>query len=198
LSSKIDKSHLLLELGRSLLKIGSIRIGNFTTREGESTPYFIDMKRVVSFPDVSNLVLDCLESASEGIRYSYLCGVPISGLVFCALLANKHQKPLLYPAGESNYKIHGMLRPGSEVLVVDDVSETGRSIEYVVQTVRANGGIVNDALVVIDRLEGAGKILADSGVKLHAFTTTEKVAETLRDNMALSDEEAELIETKPR
>jgi orotate phosphoribosyltransferase len=193
-----NRQRLLLELGRTLLKIGSIRIGNFTTREGESTPYFIDLKRVVSFPDVSKLVLDCLESASEGIRYSYLCGVPISGLVFCALLANKHQKPLLYPAGESNYKIHGMLRPGSEVLVVDDVSETGRSIEYVAQAVRANGGIVKDALVVIDRLEGADKILAEHGVKLHSFTSIREIAETLKDNMALSEEEAELIETKPK
>jgi orotate phosphoribosyltransferase len=194
----MDKSHLLLELGRSLLKIGSIRIGNFTTREGESTPYFIDMKRVVSFPDVSNLVLSCLESASGGIEYSCLCGVPISGLVFCALLASKHQKPLLYPAGESNYKIHGMIRPGSEVLVVDDVSETGRSIEYVVQTVRANGGVVKDALVVIDRLEGAEKILDQANVKLHSFATIESIAQALKDNMALSEEEAELIETKPR
>lgn len=189
---------MLLELGKSLLKIGAIRIGSFKTHDGKFSPYYVDLRGVASFPDVMRLTISCLKSKAEsGIEYSHICGVPVSGAVFGAILANEYQKPFLYTVGESARRMHGQIKPGSRVLIVDDVSESGKSMENAIYTIRANGGIVEDALVVIDRSEGAEKTLESKGVKLHSFTTMDELAMKLKASMVLTDEEAQLIETKP-
>lgn len=189
---------MILELGKSLLKIGAIRFGSFKTHEGKYSPYYVDLRGVASFPDVMKLTLSCLKSkADSSIEFSHICGVPISGVILGAVLANEFQKPFLYAVGGDANKLHGQIRPGARVLVVDDVSESGKYMEIAIQIIRANGGIVTDALVVVDRAEGAKEALETKGVKLHSFTNINELASKLKESMALTEDQAELMETKP-
>lgn len=189
---------MLLELGKSLLKIGAIRFGSFKSHDGRFSPYYVDLRGVASFPDVMKLTLSCLKSKTDsGIEFSHICGVPVSGAIFGAVLANEIQKPFLYTIGGDANRMHGQIRPGARVLMLDDVSESGKYMEHAIQIIRANGGIVSDALVVIDRAEGAKEALAGRGVTLHSFTTINELATKLKESMALTDEQAEMMETKP-
>ncbi len=197
LAKTVQRESLLLELGKALLKIGAIRFGSFKTHEGKFSPYYLDLRAVGSFPSVMKVTLSCLSSVADSIDFSHVCGVPISGAIFGALLANSSQKPFLYTVGRRSLKMHGQVNPGSRVLVIDDVSESGKSMEHAIQTIRANSGVVEDALVVIDRSEGAIETLKAMGVKLHYFATIHELAERLKESMALTEEEVQLIETKP-
>ncbi|MGH2638819.1 MAG: orotate phosphoribosyltransferase, partial [Rhabdochlamydiaceae bacterium] len=182
------RDELLFDLGKSILKTGAFRIGNFTTPDGKTSPYFIDLGRIISFPDVMSLALECLDfefSEINNENFDCFCGVPIPGLIFGALLAHRKNKPLVYPTRESNYRLKGILKPGSQVLVIDDVSETGQSIEHATQSVRANGGMASHALTLVDRSESALESLSRSGVKLHSFTTVEELVTKLKENLAL-------------
>lgn len=60
---------------------------------------------------------------------------------------------------------HG-IRPGSRVVVVDDVATTGWSLLRAVRACREAGAEVIGAFVVVDREEGAEKLLASEGVEL--------------------------------
>jgi orotate phosphoribosyltransferase len=198
----VDKSrdYLLAELGKAFLKTEALRIGDFTTSAGTRTPFYIDLRRAPSFPNVLSLAVDCLKSklseitVSDEISFECFFGVPITGLIFTSILSRDLEKPLIYSSKEATHRIAGILRPGARVLIVDDVSETGISIENAAQAIRANSGIATDALTLIDRLEGASETLANMGVKLSCFTTTQELAKTLQENLALSDEEIELVE----
>jgi orotate phosphoribosyltransferase len=192
------RDELVSELGRAFLKTAALRIGDFKTSSGAKTPYYIDLRRVPSFPNLFSMVIECLESELNKISKKNtpdaICGIPITGLLLGSVIARERSLPLVYSPTDSEHRIIGVVTPGANVLVVDDVSETGISIVSAAKAVRANGGVVSDALTLLDRSEGAKKVLAESGVSLHSFATAHELALKLKENLVLSDEEAELVE----
>ncbi|MGH6971163.1 MAG: hypothetical protein ACREEQ_06085, partial [Caulobacteraceae bacterium] len=54
------------------------------------------------------------------------------------------------------------------VLVTDDVATSGGSVMQAIDAARAAGAIVDNALVLVDRQEGASEALAAKGVRLHS------------------------------
>ncbi len=197
---KRDKEFLISELGKTFLKTSAFRIGDFKTAKGTKTPYYIDLSRVSSFPNAFSLAIDCLDFGLEEISrknsVDAICGIPITGLVFSAVIAAKHSKPLFYSPPDQEHKIVGVLSPGAGVVLIDDVSETGKSIISATSAIRANGGVVSDALTLVDRSEEAREELQKIGVELHCFTTVHELAKKLKDNLALSEEEEELLENE--
>jgi orotate phosphoribosyltransferase len=192
---------MVSDLGRVLLKIGALKLGSFETRSGAITPYYIDLRSLPSFPEAHGLAIDCLEfkliELEKSSRFDSLCGVPLSGLVLAASLAQKTRRSLVFPLSrkEPSRGLRGYLSPGANVLVLDDVSETGLSIEAAVKTVRINGGVVRHALTLIDRLEGAKKHLSEISVTLHSFTDIKELASGLKEKMAFSEEEEKTLGT---
>jgi len=65
----------------------------------------------------------------------------------------------------------GEVPAGARVLLIEDVSTTGGSSLRSVEILRAAGGTVDRALVVVDRESGAGERLAAVGVRLEALVT---------------------------
>ena len=59
----------------------------------------------------------------------------------------------------------------SRVLVIEDVTTTGGSTLRSVEIVRAAGGVVDRAVVVVDREEGAAERLAGADVQLESLVT---------------------------
>ena len=194
-----DRGELMSELGKALLKINALRIGTFETSSGQITPYFIDLRKLPSFPSAFSLALDCLQWVFRERKNSFepdiICGIPVLGLLLSSVLSQRHAIPLVYPSKSHPNSIIGLVRPGTKVLIISDISETGLSIKSAAQAVRSTGGIVNNALTLIDRSEGAGKALSEVGVMLHSFTTTEELVSTLKKNMALTDEQIVALES---
>lgn len=194
---RIRRKWLVSELGKGLLKINALKIGSFETASGDITPYFIDLKKLASFPSALALADECLKSIYTERRSllnsDCICGIPTTGLLLSTLLAFEHKVPLIYPSKSHPNSVVGLLRPGVSVLVLDDISETGISMRGAIQAIRSSGGTVNNALALIDRGEGADKTLSEVGVILHYFTTVEELARTLEDNMALPDEQASAL-----
>ena len=198
-SSSDKRTALVSELGLVLLKMNALKIGSFETSDGKLSPYFIDLRRLASIQSAFSLATDCLDFAysekGKSFESDYVCGIPIPGLILSSILANSKKLPLIYPSRAHPNSIIGLLKPGARVLIIDDVSETGLSIKSAIQAVRVSGGVVDHALTLIDRSEGADKLLSEIGVMLHHFTTIEELASTLRMNMALSDEQIEALES---
>ncbi|MHB8568427.1 MAG: orotate phosphoribosyltransferase [Nitrososphaerales archaeon] len=194
------RNDLVSEFGKALLKINALRIGTFETSSGEMSPYFIDLRKLASFPAAFALAFECFESLYTDKKHSlapdYICGIPTTGLLFGTLLAFRERIPLIYPSKSHPNSVVGLLRPGARVLIVNDVSETGFSIKAAIQAIRASGGVVNNALTLIDRSEGADKTLSEMGAILHYFTTTEELVKALRENMALADEQISALESR--
>jgi orotate phosphoribosyltransferase len=68
-------------------------------------------------------------------------------------------------------QVLGDLRPGARVVVSDDVATTGMSLLKATAAVRSCGVQVVAAFVVVDRKEGAEKLLASHGISLISLLT---------------------------
>jgi orotate phosphoribosyltransferase len=66
---------------------------------------------------------------------------------------------------------------GKPVVVVGDVATTGGSLLGAISAVRNAGGIVDTAIVAVDREEGAERALAGVGVRLEGMTTLREILE---------------------
>jgi orotate phosphoribosyltransferase len=85
--------------------------------------------------------------------------------------------------------IEGFLKPGSKVVIVDDVATTGTTVSSAIEIMRANGGIVEDVVALVDRHEGAEDKLKKMGVKLSSVSGINDIVKTLY-NASLIDENA--------
>jgi len=122
-------------------------------------------------------------------------------LPWASVLAYTLSKPLVYVRKEVKHHgrekmVEGLLAPGDKVLLVDDVITTGKNILDAMQTLRNEGGVVEDALVLVDREEGGREHLLKSGLKLHAVTRISELAQRLLDMDAISESQFEELTTQ--
>jgi orotate phosphoribosyltransferase len=176
----------MLEFGSFLLKSHSLKVGVFTLASGKQSAYYIDLRVLPSFPPHFRLAIGAMKDTIVKMvgEFDTFASVPTSGLVFGSALAYEMGKPFIYVRKESKdygtgKTIEGFLKPGSKVIIVDDVATTGMSISSAVETIRANGAIVEDVVALVNRYEGADDRLKKIGVKLHAVAGINDIVNAL-------------------
>lgn len=187
------------ELPKILIHTGALKFGVFTLSGGRLSPYYLDLRIVPSFPDAFQKSIELLMKAASGIlSIQKIGGIPTGGLPWASVLAYSLSKPLVYVRKEIKHHgrekmVEGMLAPGDHVLLVDDIITTGHNILNALQTLRAEGGVVEDALVLVDREEGGREHLRKEGVTLHSATRISEVAQRLVDMDAITQSQFEEI-----
>jgi orotate phosphoribosyltransferase len=182
----IPPKDFMFEFASFLLKSNSLRFGVFTLASGKQSAYYIDLRMLPSFPGYFRLVVNALkDTVTRKVgEFDIFASVPTSGLVFGSALAYEMNRPFIYariqPKGYGTEKrIEGFLKPGSKVVIVDDVATTGTSVSRTVEIMRANGGIVEDVVAIVDRHEGAEDKLRKIGVKLSVVAGINEIVNTL-------------------
>lgn len=158
------------------------------------------MRLVPSYPQLFDRICDmyCKVIEEEVEGFDRVAGVPTAGIPFAALVAYKLRRPFIYVRKQQRLHgqlktVEGVLNPGDRVLVVDDLVSTGDSAVRTVRSIREAGGVVRDVVVLIDREQGAGEVLAREGVRLHALMKVTEAAEVLYSRGLLSRGEYEVI-----
>lgn len=167
-----------------LVRVGAFKVGEFRLSSGGVSRYYIDVRRVWGNPLHSERLVSLAAAAVRilGLDFDVIAGVATGGIPLASMLALRLGAPLAYVRAER--KDHGLGKlvegasvEGARVLVIDDVATTGGSIERATAVIRAGGGIVEDALVVVDRGEGAKERLERAGVRLWSLTTLKNIIE---------------------
>jgi len=179
-----------------LLKSNSLRFGVFTLASGKQSAYYIDLRVLPSFPGYFRLGISALKDivVEKVGRFDTFASVPTSGLVFGTALAYEMNKPFIYvrkdpKAYGTNKMIEGFLDPGSKVVIVDDVATTGTSLRSAAEMIRANGGVVEHVVALVDRHEGGEAQLKKMGIKLNSVIGIHDIVNALY-KASLIDENA--------
>lgn len=175
------------DLGRILLNTGCLKFGTFKLSSGIISPYYVDLRLIPSDPEAFKRVIALYSVKLRGHlldQSSRFAGIPTAGLMFASVLAFTHRKPFLYVRKASKdygekRQIEGVISTGDRVLILDDVITSGSNIVIAVEAIRAEGGIVEDALVLLDRQQGGVTNLMRMGVKLVSFATISDVCRLL-------------------
>ncbi|MEM2210590.1 MAG: hypothetical protein QW779_04110 [Nitrososphaerales archaeon] len=190
---------LVRDLGRILAKIGALQFGAFTLPNGELSPYYIDFKVVPSFPSAFQKVIDAyigLIKNSIGLsNLDALCGISITSLPYASTIAYCVKKPLIYIKGVDEVKksIEGFITPGWKVVILENFIRTGTSFIRAAEIVRSESGIVENAIVLVDGLEGGKNRLDKAGIKLHSLTNIKEIAFLLHDMNVINDKQLKVI-----
>jgi orotate phosphoribosyltransferase len=191
-----------VELAKILHKIDALKFGVFKLTSGKVSPYYIDLRIVPSFPDAFRQICDfygeSITSQVELKNFDRIAGVPIAGIPFASQIAYNLKKPFLYVRkgvrlhGRQR-RVEGILVSGDRVLLVDDLVTTGLTLKKAAKAVTAEGGIVKEAVALLDREEGGKEKLSKNGIQLHALLKISEVANTLYEIGAIDEESLKTI-----
>ncbi len=191
-----------METAKILNQTGALQFGLFKLSSGKVSPYYIDLRIVPSFPDVFRDICDsCTKAITTQVglkNFDRIAGVPIAGLPFASQIAYNLKKPFLYARQSTKRhgrerRIEGILVSGNRVLLVDDLVTTGLTLKKAAETVRAEGGVVTEAVTFLDREEGGKEMLEKSGIKLHTLLRISELANTLYEIGAVDEESLKTI-----
>jgi len=190
------------QLCQVLYKIGALKFGTFRLTSGKISPYYIDLRMVPSFPDafhkICDLYVKLVKSSVGSESFRRIAGIPTAGIPFASVVAYNLNKSFLYtrPSLRKHGRersVEGILVSGDKVLLLDDLITSGKSLRKASSAIRAEGGVVEDAVVLIDREERGKENLAKDKIKLHCLIKASEAANTLHEVGAITESELKTI-----
>jgi uridine monophosphate synthetase len=163
-------------LADSLLEAGCVKFGEFTLKSGLKSPIYIDLRRIISQPELLGRVGAAYLPLLKGLKCDRIAGLPYAAIPIATAISLQGGYPMIYPRKEvkgygTKAEIEGEFRPGETVVVIDDLATTGGSKFEAIEKLTAAGLIVHDVVVLVDRQSGAKESLAAAGFCLHAVLT---------------------------
>lgn len=183
-----------------LLETGVLAFGDFQTKSGRRTPYFMDFARFSRGSDVRRLGGFYARAirARLGEDFDVLFGPAYKGIplaVAAASALSEGGKEVSFCFNRKEEKDHGeggrlvghKLRDGDRVVIVEDVTTAGTSIRETVPLLRAAAKVELAGLVVaVDRQErGTGstsalrELEAEFGLPCFAIATIDEIVASL-------------------
>ena len=160
--------------------------GSYLLASGRRSNYFLDMKTVLNDGEVlrkiARLVLNRIPDEASAVGGLAMGSIPISTAVVLLSLETRPTKPLRGFWVRQGEKTHGLgglisgdLRATDRVVIVDDVTTSGKSVVRAYDAVKETGATVLKVVAIVDRLEGAEQQLEHRGVTFESLFTRKDV-----------------------
>jgi orotate phosphoribosyltransferase/uridine monophosphate synthetase len=197
-----DQTPDKLWLARAMYDLGAVSFGDFTL--GDSTvnsPVFINPKVLIGNPIALRVAAKLMYQEvtlaqslrrSRVLPYDVVAGVPVGGLLLATAYSLESSTPLIYPRlkpeGTGKRGIEGRYRPETRALLIDDLITGGRSIQETARFMAEHSITVHDAVVLVDRDQGAFQRLKHAGINLISIIKLDMMMNFYRA-MGLIDQE---------
>ena len=158
---------------RAIIRQKSLRIGDFTLSSGKKSSYYLDCRMTTLDPRgallIGRLILERIRT--QNIQADAVGGLTLGAdpmATAVAIVSSLEGTPIAAFIVRKEAKGHGTQRsiegydgkPGSRVIVVDDVCTTGDSILKAADKAEEAGYQVVAAFCVVDREEGGTELIA--------------------------------------
>lgn len=176
----------LKELVKKMYLEGIIEFGEFILSSRRKSNYYIDLRKCLSKPDLYLPIVKLYVDLISTVEFDVIVGVATGGIPWASMVAYELKTPLAYVRSEKKEHgktsiVEGEIKPGFKAVIVDDVATTGKSIRSAAEILRSYSLIVEDAVVAVDRREGAEELLKSLGIKLHYIISTPQMFKFLRE-----------------
>ncbi len=163
-------------VARALAESGCVKFGSFTLKSGKISPFYLDLRRLVSYPKHLNAVGAALAVLLNKLQFDHIAAIPYAALPIGVAASLQSGRSLIYPRREAKaygtgVNIEGVFNAGDTALLLDDLATTGETKIETIERLKAADLVVKDIVVVIDREQGASDMLDKAGYNFHALVT---------------------------
>ena len=163
-------------LADGLLEAGCVKFGDFTLKSGAKSPIYIDLRRLVAFPELLKEVAAAYASILETLKFDQLAALPYAAMPIGTAISLHGGWGMIYPRKEvkgygTKVEVEGVYDANQRVVVIDDlISSGGSKLEGIIKLNEA-GLEVKDIVVLIDRQSAGVDFMGEHGYKLHSVFT---------------------------
>jgi uridine monophosphate synthetase len=186
------------ELVDELYKIGCFKFGSFKLKSGMITPFYIDLRLIISYPDLLQKVAEALWQKMQPYSFDRICGVPYNALPVATAISLAHHIPMLLKRKEpkdygTKKQIEGLFQQGEQCAIVEDVIVSGKSILDTIEPIEENGVKVDHVFVIVDRQQGGKQLLEKQGLTVTPLLSVSEIFHHLRLKGKVSSHEVDMI-----
>jgi len=180
-----------------------ILFGDFVQAAGDTFPYYIDLRQIISNPPLFQAVLDAYASILRTLTFDRIAGIPYGSLPTATGLSLMLEHPLIFPRKEvkahgTRRAIEGEFHPGETIAVIDDTLITGKSIIEGIGKLESAGLRVTDLVVLIEQGCGVMPWVARHGYRPHAVLSLAQIAHGLYDLGCIDAAQFEAMQHRER
>jgi len=151
-----NSSSLKHKVMQGLIATQCFKKGSFILKSGKVSPFYIDLRRVISDPRVLDFVAEAYCSIIKKLDFDRIAGIPAAALPLATAVSLKAGKPMIWPRiplkdHGTGQRIEGEYKKGEHVLLLDDLITTGASKLEALEVLRAEELVVTDLVVLIER-----------------------------------------------
>lgn len=163
-------------LALTLYEIGAVRFGEFVLHSGRTSPIYLDLRLLASYPQAMRQAAAVYRPILAGLAFDLLAATPLAGLPIGTAVSLEMNLPLIYPRGSAKSygtgkRVEGRWEKGQTAVVIDDLITSGDSLLGGIEALEAAGLQVRNAVVLIDREQGGRETLQSRGYQLHSAMT---------------------------
>ena len=192
------------QIAGSLLQIKAIKLNptnHFTWASGWYSPIYCDNRKILSYPAVRKQVYEAFADliAEKYPEAEVLAGVATGAIAHGVLVAEKMGKPFIYVRsapkshGLTN-QVEGEVKPGSKVVVIEDLVSTGGSSLSAVDALKKAGcDVLGMVAIFTYGFPTAEQNFANAGVKLDTLSNYNTMIEMVIEQGYVHPDELETL-----
>jgi uridine monophosphate synthetase len=191
------------EVANALYLSGCLKFGSFKIKSGATSPYYIDLARVLSSP---KQLCTIAESASQKIaqimatnKIDKLSSIALKGALIVPSIACILNLPCVIVRKEDkSYGVTGRIAgatvtEGDNILFFDDVISEGLSKVEGIKPLQELGANVKHLMVVVNREHGGKEKLEKLGYQVHALAKITEIVDSLYREKHISKDQADNV-----
>lgn len=194
---------LVDKIANALYLSGCLKFGSFKIKSGVTSPYYIDLARVLSAPKqlcaIAEVAAERIKQIASTDKVDKLASIELKGALIVPSIACKLDLPcVIVRKEEKAYGVTGRIAgadvsAGENILFFDDVISEGNSKVEGVKPLQELGANVKHLLVVVNREQGGKENLEKLGYQVHALATVSDIVDSLYSSKRISEEQADKV-----
>lgn len=195
---KMNDKQLLEILVVKLFEVGIIKFGSFKLKSGILSPFYFDLRPIISFPNLLSKLADAYINEIQNLKFDRIAGIPFTGLPIATTIAIQGNYPMVHcRTKQKEYgtqrTVEGIHKKGDTVLIIDDTITDGASKLESINLFKENQFTVNDVLIFLDRKQGGSEKLKEHSISLTSVCDIYEMLDMLHNNNQISENKYEEI-----